>query len=393
LRALTNPRFDLRLDADRVFAARRRDVEATITGTLQLGGQYRRPELSGNVRVEEGAMYLDEIYRQYLIVPLDSISEVDTSLVAMTPVLGNLIAKARNPFLDSLLVRNLDLHVGSNSWLRSPEMDVEVTGDLTVALDRADKDLRLTGLLNVARGTYTLYYPPFQSRRFNVRQGTIEFPGIPGIDPNLSISAAFRARNTQREPLDILAVVSGSLQNPRVRLTSDAQPPISESDLASYLFFGVPSWQVANNGAGSGDASAVRNFGLQAITPSVLGYASSGLQTLAQSVGVDYAALTSAEISPERRATSSAIAGFIANTQLEVGTYVLGSSSIFLAASKWLGSANLDPALRVQWRFRPEYSFELFTDYRLPGTPGFGIRPEAEPRKVYGFFLFREWGF
>src|SRR5690606_23933804 len=139
-----------------------------------------------------------------------------------------------------------------------------------------------TGALDVGRGTYTLYYPPLQSRRFQVRQGTIEFPGTPGIDPNLSITAAYKAR-ARGEPLDVLAIVSGTLQNPRLQLSSDVQPPISESDLASYLFFGVPTWEVAG-GAGEQNRAMAGLGG--ALTPSVLGYASSGLQTLVQNAEI-----------------------------------------------------------------------------------------------------------
>ena len=73
--------------------------------------------------------------------------------------------------------------------------------------------------------------------------------------------AAYRAP-TRSEPLDILAIVSGSLQTPRVRLTSDAEPPISESDLASYLFFGGPSWEVASFRNGGMSSRRLRRGGI-----------------------------------------------------------------------------------------------------------------------------------
>jgi autotransporter translocation and assembly factor TamB len=280
----------------------------------------------------------------------------------------------------------MQVAVANDAWLRSRDMDVEVRGSLNVAFDRLAEDLRLTGSLNVERGTYTLYYPPLQSRRFQVRSGAIEFPGTPGIDPSLSITAAYKAR-ANNEPLDILATVTGTLQNPRVRLASDAQPPYSESDLASYLFFGVPTWQVASSGGpGSADVRAVAGLGLGALRPSVLGYASSGLQTLVQSAGLlDYVGLTAAEVSPG----SSAL---LSGTQLELGRYWL-DSRIFVGYAQRLGSPGLDPAVRLEWKFLPEYSLEVFSEDRFARTPGFGARSEAGMRKVYGFSLFREWGF
>jgi hypothetical protein len=389
---LADPAFDLRMVADGVYAARRRDVEAQVSGEVRLGGRYSRPEIGGLLHVDEGALYIEELYRQFLIagVELDDptlFSLVDTTLVAVRP----LIAASQNPFLKNLHVRDLQVNAGANSWLRSRDMDVEVSGRLNVALDRRPgaEDFRLTGSLNVERGTYTLYYPPLQSRRFQVRSGAIDFLGTPGIDPNLSITAAYKARTAQGEPLDILAVVSGTLQSPRVRLSSDVQPPISESDLASYLFFGVPTWQVANSA--QQDRSAVTGLGVAALAPSVLGYASSGLQTLVQNAGIlDYVGLTTAE----GGLTSQADAGFsniLAGTQLEVGFYL--RQDLFIGASKRLGTSNMDVGGRLEWRFLPEYSFELFAEDRLARSPGFGLRQESGLRRVYGLLLFREWGF
>jgi autotransporter translocation and assembly factor TamB len=267
-------------------------------------------------------------------------------------------------------------------------MDVEVSGSLNVAFDRRDEDFRLTGALAVGRGTYTLYYPPLQSRRFQVRQGTIEFPGTPGIDPNLSITAAYKAR-ARGEPLDVLAIVSGTLQSPRVQLSSDVQPPISQSDLASYLFFGVPTWEVAGAGGGQQNRGMAGLGG--ALTPSVLGYASSGLQTLVQNAGLlDYVGFTTTE-SGVASETDAGLSDFLAETQLEIGRYL--TPDVYLGMSKRLGTSNLDAGARLEWRFLPEYSFELFAEDRLARAPTFGLRQETGLRKVYGFLLFREWGF
>ncbi|HEX6306770.1 MAG TPA: translocation/assembly module TamB domain-containing protein [Longimicrobiales bacterium] len=387
---LSDPAFDLRLSAAGVYAAKRRDVEARVTGEVRLGGRYTRPELSGQLRVDDGALYIEELYRQYLLsgVSLDNpdlLSIVDTSLVAVRPI----IAASQNPFLKNLQVDGMEVEVGADSWLRSRDMDVEVRGRLNVAFDRGrrDEDLRLTGSLNVERGTYTLYYPPLQSRRFQVRQGTIDFPGTPGIDPNLAITAAYKAR-AGGEPLDVLAIVSGTLQSPRVHLSSDVQPPISESDLASYLFFGVPTWEVAS--AAGGDQNSNGSLS-SALTPSVLGYASSGLQTLVQSAGLlDYVGLTTVETDGTER-NDAGFSNILAETQLEIGSYL--TSDLYLGMSKRLGTSNLDAGARLEWRFLPEYSFELFAEDRLARTPGFGLRQESGLRKVYGFLLFREWGF
>ncbi|HSJ14563.1 MAG TPA: translocation/assembly module TamB domain-containing protein [Longimicrobiales bacterium] len=387
---LDDPALDLKLDADRVLAARRRDVEGIMTGIVQVGGSYRAPDVTATLRVDRGTLFLDELYRQFFVVQLDSarvFQLVDTSLVARRRV----IPIGRNPFLENLNVRNSQISV-SDSWLRGQDLDVEVQGDLTVAFDRRADDLRLSGTLDVVRGTYQLVYPPLQARRFQVRNGTIEFPGTPGIDPNLAITATYRGR-ARNETLDIVAQVSGTLQNPRVRLSSDEEPPISESDLASYLFFGVPTWEVGSfisSPGGSESGSGLTGFGMNVFAPSLLGYASSGLQTLAQSAGVlDYVSLTTAEVATVPGQTNTS--DFFSGTQLELGWY-LGGSDVYLGLSKRLGANGGDPSVRLEWQLQP-FTLELFKEDRFArNAPTFGTT-QGQFSPVYGFFLFREWGY
>jgi autotransporter translocation and assembly factor TamB len=244
----------------------------------------------------------------------------------------------------------------------------------------------MTGTLDVVRGTYQLVYPPLQARRFQVRSGTIEFPGIPGIDPNLEIEAVYKGR-ARSEPLDIIAQVHGTLQAPRVRLTSNEEPPISESDLASYLFFGVPTYEVGNIGTQTDTRSALAST----LTPSILGYASSGLQSLAQSAGLlDYVSLTTTEQLPGTE--YGPLANPFATAQLDLGRYV--TPNVYVGVTQRLAGSHRDLAGRLEWRFNPTFTLELFAEDRFArNAPSFGYNQEALLKRVYGFFLFREWGY
>jgi hypothetical protein len=384
---LTDPGFALKMTATNLLAAKRREADITMSGDMQLNGRYSRPEVTGNVTVEEGSLYLDEVYRRYLVVELDPnllFNVVDTSLVSVRRVLP----VSDNPFLKNLLISNVGVHVNArDAWLRSRDLEVLVGGDLTVAFDRRDADLRMTGSLGVIRGTYNLAYPPLQARRFQVREGTIEFPGTPGIDPNLTITAAYRAP-TRNEPLDVIASVTGTLQTPRVRLTSDAQPPISESDLASYLFFGVPSWEVATFGNGSAGLGA--DLGLRTFAPSVLGYAASGLQTLTQRFGLfDYVGISAADTETGQVALNNAFANFFASTQIDVGRVFF--NDVYFGITKRMN--NSFPGARIEWRYSPTYTAQIFVEDRFANTPSFGLQREVGFKRVAGFFLFREWGY
>ena len=48
-------------------------------------------------------------------------------------------------------------------------------------------------------------------------------------------------KQPNREAINIQILVGGTLHSPNISLTSDAQPPIPQSDLLSYLAFGQSS--------------------------------------------------------------------------------------------------------------------------------------------------------
>ena len=374
----TDPALDLTLTASQLLAASRRDVQAVVTGQVRVGGRYSRPEVSGGLRVDQGVLDVDELYRQYQVVQLESpllFAAVDTSLVAVRQF------RTTSPFLRNLRVDSLVVSVGSDAWLRGRDINVELTGDLNVAL-RPDT-LRMSGTLTAQRGTYQLHYGMALARRFDVREGTVEFPGTPGIDPNLAMTAAYRVRRSGDEPLDIQAVVGGSLQAPRVRLTSDADPPISESDLASYLFFGVPTYALRGYASPGGTADGRPGLGSQLLAPTAYGLFSSGLQSLSQSLGFfDYVGLTAAEAAPG--------GDILANTQLEIGFYV--TPEVFVSYEQRLASR--EPGVRLEWRVNPAFTAEVFAEDRFARAAGsFGLGQTIAPRRVYGFLLFREWGY
>ncbi len=403
---LSNPSFEnLIIDANMFAAARRRDAEFTITGRLGLSGRFRSPELSGEITVDRGALYLDELYRQSQVVQLDPSSPdffnvVDTTLISV----GRILPATSNPFVRNLVVNNLAINVGRETWLRSRNLNVEVAGRLLVALDRVDpsagrsvQDIRLAGQLNAIRGTYQLEYRPFTARRFQIREGTVDFPGTPGLDPNLAITTVYRARPLQGEPIDILAVVSGSLLSPRIRLGSENDPPISESDLASYLFFGVPTSALSQAQSRSldefsGTFGGVKGAGLNYARISTLGYLAEGLQSLAQDYNLlDYISLTSAQGTGLTQ-SQTGFGSLFANTRLEVGRYIL-PPDLFVVYSQRLSSSSNGIGVRVEWRFHPTYTLDVFTEDRFARGHTIGIENSADFRRVFGFFLFREWSY
>jgi len=385
-RPLDDPQFDLAIRLDRFRAAERRDVEVTGTGELRLTGHYTRPVITGSFDVDGGALYIDELVRQYNVVELGGpllYEVIDTTRVSVRQILP----VSAHPFLRNMVVAGT-VRVGRDFWLRSETMNVEVSGELDVAMDRSTEDLRLTGTLDVVRGTYLLASGPVV-RRFQVREGTVEFVGTPGIDPNLDITAQYPVR-TRNDPLLIRARVTGTLLNPRVALSSDADPPIAESDLLSYLIFGRPTYALAASEQTALGAAAGQ-IGLQAIAPTVWGYAATGLEVFAQNVGIDYLSVT-AEGAPQGLAGHAGLADLFAGTQVELGHYL--RENLFVAFTRRLaGETTKLPGIRLEWRVAPTWTAEVFSEDRFARQPSFSFDQSPVVNRIYGFFLFREWGY
>ena len=146
----------------------------------------------------------------------------------------------RTPSSGTFALIDLTLTMAQDGWLRGRELNVEMAGTLDVFWDRTERNLAFLGVLDAVRGVYSVF-----GRQFQVQEGTVSFPGTPGINPDLNIRAMNRVRMSGSTQLDVFATVVGPLLDPRVALSSNAAFSIAESDLVSYLVFGRPSYATA----------------------------------------------------------------------------------------------------------------------------------------------------
>ncbi len=393
--ALADPTFDLLVLARNFQAVHRRDVEMTASGEVRLRGSYTSPEIDGKIRVDRGTLYLDEVWRQYQIVTLDDplvFAGMDTTLTFEQ----QLFNEAESEFVKNMRV-SAEIEIRRGSWLRSRNLNVEVTGALQVEFNRSTEDIRLIGTLNAVRGTYELYVAEhLPARRFVVRGGTVDFDGTPGINPGFDITAGYRVRTTDRQPLNVLAVVTGNLENPRVALQNDGDEPIGESDLLSYLVFGRPTHALAGSETRQLD-SYLTGLGAGLVAPTYLGYWAMGIETIATNLGIaDYVSLTPTEA--DVVGSGDGLRAFdplsaLGRAQVEVGNYL--GDAWYMAVTRRLGQGvkPYDFGVRFEWRLAPTWTAEFFIEDRFARLGQFGFDQPLESRKVGGLFLFREWGF
>ena len=396
---LTDPTFDLQITSENFQAVTRADVEARVTGEVALTGTYSRPvvrSLDGRpVRVDEGALYVEEFQRTVGVVDLADpafFAVVDTSVVNPRRLLG----VTENPFLRNLRA-DVDLVSQSNSSLRSDQMNVEMGGELQVVYDRQSGDLVMLGALEAIRGTYSIL-----GRNFQVASGTVEFVGTPGINPILNIVASTRVRQLGRgggggDNISIQATVSGTLSDPRVSLSSE-EGAIAESDLVSYLVFGVPSYQLA-----TGQAAQVQNASRSLLGTTVgaglsilQGTLASRLSSLvAREWGLDYFAISQPT---ELGLSSLDVAGTLASTTFEVGWYLEQDLFVTLLLAPLAGQSgtgtNPFGGARIDWVLSPDWTLQSFYEDRYLRQPTLGLDQQIlQSRKVGGLFLFRDWGY
>lgn len=385
LERISDPSFDLELRATNFRAAARRDLDAVVGGEVRLGGSWRSPRVSGTLRVQRGTLELDELVRQSTVVDLTDpafFDVVDPTLVAVRPILeANQI-----PFLQNLRI-DVALELDRDFWLRSTELDLELSGGLVLVFDRPTREVVLVGELQAVRGSYNGF-----GRRFEIREGRVDFAGTPGIDPGLDVLAETRLR-TQDRALAIAARLQGTLLRPRVTLSSDSEPPLPPSELASYLIFGRPSSFLSQGerSALQGATGAVQSLGL-GIWANQLGSA------VAREVGLDYLSITPG-VEAGAFGASGGLMGSVAATQFELGQYI--AEDIFLAVVlrplSGVGggaAAGRFSGARVEWRYSDLWTLEAFLEDRFSQVGLSGFRELGfTSAKAAGFLLYRDWGY
>ena len=257
---LANPSFALTFNARNFHAIQLpRVADLTINSALQLTGRKTGAVLTGTVTATQGALFIPEVVEKRLA----SVRDLDTATTS-----ARTRAADSSAFVQNLQIRDVQILVGNDVWLRSSEAHIQLGGGVSVRTvkTRADQALgfdetqssdsvsrlALEGTLSADRGTYRLNLGVVQ-RTFQVEQGRVVFFGEAELNPTLDISAIHNVRTSQAEDpgrdVRVRVRIFGTLEQPQIELTSaDATVAMSTSDLLSYLVTGSPSFELGANG-------------------------------------------------------------------------------------------------------------------------------------------------
>ncbi|MGI8546970.1 MAG: translocation/assembly module TamB domain-containing protein [Gemmatimonadaceae bacterium] len=387
IKTLAQPSFALKLSA--------RDAEVIdndmgnihARADLAVNGPYDNVDVTGRVSILRGVLYLPEPTGKTLVGAGDPAlyNVLDTAVAS-----DRVLFPAQSPLLAHLHAQ-VQVAVNRDVFVRSKDASVELYTDrpLRITADNTKASLVLDGILLSDRGEYR-----FQGRRFQINRGSAVFTNSPTLNPILQIAGRYAI---QVPALTIQIVISGTLDQPKIALQSDAQPPLSQTELLSYLAFGTSSSSLlqqsgsplSNGGTGgSGNlvgasaAFAAKQVGaaaLSAVTDQVSGDA-------ARSLGADFFDISPADV-------SLGASSFLRGTQIEFGKYIQTRTFLQLQVRP-------DPASLLRPGFQVIHRFGAQTGYRVEASfePRYILRQptlqqnqDPQTTSSFGLFLVREW--
>ncbi len=390
---IAEPSFDLHLTAVNARVLDNETGRVDANADIRIKGPFNGVLVNGTARIREGVLYIPKTSTATAITASDPavFAVVDTTNEAQTELVPETSALMDNLRMD------LRLSVDRNTWVRSPEANVEIysDGNLRIVIDQRRKALALDGVVNTDRGEYE-----FLSKRFQIKRGTATFIGTEELDPLLQLTGEFEVKQASQQALAVRVNIGGTMLSPRITLESDAQPPISQSDLLSYLAFGSESGSLLQFGGSSvsggsaggtlvGTSAALATRQLASVA---LGVAVNELEGQAsRSLGADVFNITPANVPTELASGNfGAFETFLKGTQFEFGKYI--NTGTFVGLQAQLTSI---PGFRIEHRFRRSPGFTIESTFQprffLP-DPSL-TQQELRRAHALGLFLTRVWRF
>jgi translocation and assembly module TamB len=387
------PSFNLTLTANDAQLLNNERGEIHADADLKIAGPFTHATVNGQVTVVHGVLYIPEATGKTLVSAGDPalFSVVDTSIA-----LQRELFPAQSPLLKGVEV-DVNLAVNRGTWVRSRDANVEIYTDGPLNVSVAGDALTLTGAVDVSRGEYS-----YLSRRFQITRGSALFIGSPDLNPTIQATAEYQVKQAT-STTNIRVIVAGTLEQPRISLESDAQPPLSQSDLLSYLAFGESSGSLLQFGGGGGlQGNNVLGLAGTRLAGVALGVALDELEgSAARSLGVDVFNISPGDFPVST--SSSGVNQFLRGTEIEAGRYL--NPSLFASVVTTPGvvtclgggsrenSACAFPGFTLQYRTAKGFRFESSLTPRYILDPPTLAGQTAFGTSQFGAFIIREWRF
>jgi translocation and assembly module TamB len=392
------PSFNLFLTANDAELLNDERGQVYANAGLRMSGSMTEPYVSGQVTVTHGVLYIPESTGKQLVGAGDPalFNVIDTAIVTQREIFPGQSSMFKN------LRVEVDLAVDRNTWVRSRDANVEIFTDGPMRVNVTGDALTLTGAIDADRGEYT-----FLSKRFQIKRGSALFIGSPDLNPTLQITAEYLVKQPTGNT-NIRVLVGGTLSQPRISLESDAQPPLSQSDLLSYLAFGESSnslLQFNQTSLSSPQGGNLINVASARLAGVALGETLNQMEgDAARSLGVDIFNITPGDVPVNTG--QGGFQQFITGTELEVGRYINPRTFVTGIVSPGAvacaqgsrrndptGSNCVPPGVNLTHRTSKGYRFETGYSPRYILDPPTLDGQRASGTGQFGAFVIREWRF
>jgi translocation and assembly module TamB len=403
VRQIATPSFDLYLVANDATVLDNERGTVMADAGISARGPFDGVYVSGAATIRQGVI---------LLPPTTDKDVISTSDPAMFAVVDTAVANAGelvpspSPLVANLRA-NVNLTIERDTWVRSKEANVEIftpddPGPLQIQFDERQNRIVLSGIVATERGEYE-----FLGHRFQIASGSANFIGTPELNPLLQATALYEVQVPAQEAMMIKVIIGGTLDSPQLSLESDAQPPIPQSDLISYLALGrsTSSLTQFNQGSSLTSGGASRGFVgagaaliQQKLIGQAIGVAVDQLEgQTARSLGADVLNITPADATIETANPLNGVNGLLLGTQVEAGKYVNRRTFVALTVRPSVlipaDGERAIPGIRVEHRIGERLHLEASYEGRYRVRP-----PTLEETRnlvstgVLGVFLTREWG-
>ncbi len=406
-----DPTLDLTFVANRARLLDDQQGRIDADGRLAIAGRLSHLLVTGSARVLGGTIYVPATTTTQTLSANDPavFAVIDTTRRGATrvapPGAAGVLVSTAPTVLDSLQA-DVSVAIDRDTWVRqgtTANVEIFSDGALRVRADNARQALVVDGVVDVERGEYE-----FSSKRFQIRRGAATFVGTQELDPNVQITAEYEVAQVGRSPLAIRIIIGGTLLAPKIALESDAQPPIPQTDLLSYLAFGNPTGSLpviggsslTTSSTGASPVGAAAAVIQQRLVGAAVGIGVKQAQAeLGRSLGADVINITpGGELAPEQSngSSQSGLQTFLTGTQIEFGKYLSRNLYVGLQTVPEFWAAKPPvPGFRVQYRFprSPNVSLEAVSAPRY-----FLMQPTLAPQTIdpnsaLGIYLVRVWRF
>jgi translocation and assembly module TamB len=361
-----------------------------LDANLSVAGPTTAPYISGSTTIRSAVIYIPEGNGKHLVDVSDATVYyiADTSKAdvrKLIPPKNVLLATAR---------MDVDVRVNQDTWVRNKDANVEAhtPQPLKVHIDQVKQAIVVDGTVSTDRGEYAVL-----GKRFTINKGEAVFIGTPELNPILQAQGEYDVP-VSGQAIAIQINIGGTLDSLRLTLASDAQPPISQSDLLSYLAFSVPTSGITQQGQSSssslagvqgsgGIVGAAGSFVQNQLAGEAMGVLTDQVKgDLARALGADVLDISTSNNYTDVAQTRSG-AAFFQNTQVEFGKYFTPRTFVAIQGS-------VAPGAVVMHQFASNLSVQLSGQpLYLLGQPTLSTNPSTPLTGVFGVTLTRTWRF